>query len=115
MEKLGTTAGFKNSYSYDRLIGLLVRMVMQPERCIVLGGTWRTPVAEGLQSKTFISDQKEEGTFNEASFEREFRFLNSLNTMNCWKLLNRTISNRAIELDRRLNDYSFKEVNLKRD
>lgn len=61
MEKLGTTAGFKNSYSYDRLIGLLVRMVMQPERCIVLGGTWRTPVAEGLQSKTFISDQKEEG------------------------------------------------------
>lgn len=56
-----TTAGFKSSYSYDRLIGLLVRMVMQPERCIVLGGTWRTPVAEGLQSKTFISDQKEEG------------------------------------------------------
>lgn len=76
MEKLGTTAGFKNSYSYDRLIGLLVRMVMQPERCIVLGGTWRTPVAEGLQSKTFISDQKEEGTFNEASFEREFE--------SCW-------------------------------
>lgn len=47
-------------------------MVMQPERCIVLGGTWRTPVAMGLQSKTFIKDQQEEGTFNEASFEREF-------------------------------------------
>lgn len=67
-----TTAGYKGTYSYDRLIGLLVRMVMQPERCIVLGGTWRTPVAMGLQSKTFITDQKEEGTFNEASFEREF-------------------------------------------
>ena len=26
----------------------------------------------GLQSKTFIKDQKEEGTYNEASFEREY-------------------------------------------
>jgi hypothetical protein len=39
---------------------------------MVLGGTWRTPVAVGLQSKTFIKDQKEEGTYNEASFEREY-------------------------------------------
>ena len=66
-----TTAGYKGTYPYDRLIGMLVRMVMQPDRCMVLGGTWRTPVAMGLQSKTFIKDQKEEGTYNEASFERE--------------------------------------------
>lgn len=39
---------------------------------MVLGGTWRTPVAVGLQSKTFITDQKNEGTYNEASFEREY-------------------------------------------
>jgi hypothetical protein len=63
-----TTAGYKGTYPYDRLIGMLVRMVMQPDRCMVLGGTWRTPVSIGLQSKTFISDQKEEGTYNEASF-----------------------------------------------
>ena len=67
-----TTAGYKGTYPYDRLIGMLVRMAMQPERCMVLGGTWRTPVAMGLQSKTFIKDQKEEGTYNEASFEREY-------------------------------------------
>lgn len=67
-----TTAGYKGTYPYDRLIGMLVRMVMQPERCMILGGTWRTPVAMGLQSKTFIKDQKEEGTYNEASFEREY-------------------------------------------
>ena len=47
-------------------------MVTQPDRCMVLGGTWRTPVAMGLQRKTFINDQKQEGTFNEASFEREY-------------------------------------------
>ena len=67
-----TTAGYKGTYSYERLIGFLVRMIMQPERCIVIGGTWRLPVEVGLQSKTFIQDQKEEGTFNEASFEREY-------------------------------------------
>ena len=39
---------------------------------MVLGGTWRTPVAVGLQSKTFITDQKNEGTYNEASFDREY-------------------------------------------
>lgn len=67
-----TTAGYKNTYPYDRLIGLLVRMITQPDRCMVLGGTWRTPVAVGLQQKTFIIDQKNEGTYNEASFEREY-------------------------------------------
>ena len=67
-----TTAGYKGTYPYDRLIGFLVRMVTQPDRCIVLGGTWRTPVGVGLQSKTFITDQKNEGTYNEASFEREY-------------------------------------------
>ena len=67
-----TTAGYKGTYSYERLIGFLVRMITQPERCMVMGGTWRIPVAVGLQSKTFIQDQKDEGTFNEASFEREY-------------------------------------------
>ena len=67
-----TTAGYKGTYPYDRLNGFLVRMVTQPDRCIVLGGTWRTPVGMGLQSKTFITDQKNEGTYNEASFEREY-------------------------------------------
>ena len=67
-----TTAGYKGTFPYERLIGFLVRMVMQPERCFVLGGTWRLPVEVGLQSKTFIADQKEEGTFNEASFGREY-------------------------------------------
>lgn len=67
-----TTAGYKGTYPYDRLISFLVRMATQPERCMVLGGTWRTPVEMGLQSKTFIQDQKDEGTYNEASFEREY-------------------------------------------
>lgn len=67
-----TTAGFKGTEAYEKLISFLVRMVTDPDRCIVLGGTWRTPVAVGLQPKTFIQDQKNEGTFNEISFGREY-------------------------------------------
>ena len=92
-----TTAGYKGTFPYDRLIGFLVRMVTQPERCMVLGGTWRTPVGVGLQSKTFITDQKNEGTYNEASFEREYEskwsgtvadaFFNGEHFNRCRKLL----------------------------
>lgn len=67
-----TTAGYKGTFPYAKLISFLVRMVVQPERCMVIGGTWRLPVEVGLQSKTFIQDQKDEGTYNEASFEREY-------------------------------------------
>lgn len=49
-----------------------MRMVLEPEKSLVMGGTWRIPVLVGLQSKTFIKDQKEDGTFNEAAFEREY-------------------------------------------
>jgi len=67
-----TTAGYKGTYPYEKLISLLLRMIMQPDRCMIMGGTWRLPVAVGLQSKTFIKDQQEEGTYNEASFGREY-------------------------------------------
>ena len=66
-----TTAGYKGTFPYDRLIGFLVRMVTQPDRCMVLGGTWRTPVAVGLQVNIYYRP-KNEGTYNEASFEREY-------------------------------------------
>lgn len=67
-----TTAGWKNTFPYDKLIQLLIRMVLEPEKAIVMGGTWRIPVLVGLQSETFVSELKQDGTFNEASFEREY-------------------------------------------
>lgn len=68
-----TTAGYKNTYPYDKLIQILVRSVLEPDKAIILGGTWRVPVLVGLQNKSFISDLKRDGTFNETSFDREYR------------------------------------------
>lgn len=67
-----TTAGWKNTFPYNKLIQLLIRMVLDPEKAMVMGGTWRVPVLVGLQSKNFVQELKQDGTFNEASFDREY-------------------------------------------
>nr|DAR80251.1 MAG TPA: terminase large subunit [Caudoviricetes sp.] len=53
-----TTAGWKNTFPYNKLIQLLIRMVLDPEKAIVMGGTWRIPVLVGLQSKNFVQELK---------------------------------------------------------
>lgn len=72
MEYKGTTAGWKNTFAYDKLIQLLVWMITQPEKAIIMGGTWRIPVLVKLLDKNFLQDLKNDGTFNEASFDREY-------------------------------------------
>ena len=67
-----TTAGYKGTFAYQKLITTLVQMITEPDKAFILGGTWRVPVITGAQNKNFISDLKREGTFNEASFEREY-------------------------------------------
>lgn len=67
-----TTAGYKNTFSYDKLIQFLCMMVARPQDAIILGGSWRVPVKEELLDKNFVKELKMDGTFNEASFEREY-------------------------------------------
>lgn len=67
-----TTAGWKNSFSYDKLIQILIQQIINPAEAIALGGTWRIPVMEGLQPKNFIQGLKLDGTYNDSSFSREY-------------------------------------------
>ena len=67
-----TTAGWKNSFAYDKLIQLLIQSVINPDESIVFGGTWRVPVKEGLLQRSFVEDLKLDGTYNDASFAREY-------------------------------------------
>ena len=67
-----TTAGYKNSFAYEKLIELLVESVLEPDKTMIMGGTWETPVTEGLLNEDFVEELKMSGTFNEASFEREY-------------------------------------------
>ena len=68
-----TTAGWKNSFAYEKLIETLIQQIILPEgTAIILGGTYRTPVAEKLLSSDFIDQLKMDGTYNDASFNREY-------------------------------------------
>lgn len=71
-EVIITTAGTQGSYSYSRLIRNLIRMVTEPGKAIVIGGSYRIPIIAGLQDMDWIREMKMSGTFNPASFPREF-------------------------------------------
>ena len=67
-----TTAGYKGTFPYDKLIQTLVKMITEPGSAFVLGGTYKIPVLTGQYEKTFVQDQKRDDTFNEAAFGREY-------------------------------------------
>jgi hypothetical protein len=50
----------------------LIQEIIDPNEAVVLGGTWRVPVMEKLLKKSFIEELKLDGTYNDASFAREY-------------------------------------------
>lgn len=68
-----TTAGWKNSFAYDKLIELLIQSIIEPDMVMIMGGTYQTPVTEGLLNEDFVTQLELQGTFNEESFDREYR------------------------------------------
>lgn len=67
-----TSAGFRDHFSYQKQIQLLVWQIVRPGTAFVMGGTWRTPVKMGLLDRGFVNDLKADGTFDEISFAREY-------------------------------------------
>lgn len=67
-----TTAGFKDSFAYQKQLQLLLWQIMRPGTAFVFGGSWRIPVKHKLLDRGFVRDMRSDGTFNEASFEREY-------------------------------------------
>lgn len=47
-------------------------MIVEPDKGFVLGGTYRVPILFDMLPASFVSDLRREGTFNEASFDREY-------------------------------------------
>lgn len=68
-----TTAGWKNSFAFSKLIELLIRSILDPDNVMIMGGTYETPVIEGLLSEDFVEELKLSGTYQEDSFDREYK------------------------------------------
>ena len=67
-----TTAGWKNSFAYNKCIETLVQQITEPGKAFCMGGSWRIPVMEKLISKNFVQELRLSGTYNDASFAREY-------------------------------------------
>ena len=66
-----TTAGFKTSFAYEKMIQLLVWMIVKGS-AFVWGGDYRIPVMHGLLNDNFVDELKEDGTYNPMDFSREY-------------------------------------------
>ena len=83
-----TTAGWKNSFAYDKLIQLLIRSLIQPDEVMIMGGTYETPITEGLLDEDFVEQLKLSGTFNQDSFDRQYKKICTIKIIeNCWDIL----------------------------
>jgi hypothetical protein len=66
-----TTAGHKSSFAYEKMMQLLVWMFVR-KNAFVWGGDYHIPMMHGLLSEDFVDELKEDGTYNEMDFSREY-------------------------------------------
>lgn len=67
-----TSAGWKNSYAYDRLIEILLNSVLFPDQYMILGGDYHLAILEGAVKEDMVEEMKMNGTYDESSFDREY-------------------------------------------
>lgn len=48
-----TSAGYKNTFAYEKLLQFLCESVVHPDQSIVLGGTWRISKNVGVRLKHY--------------------------------------------------------------
>lgn len=67
-----TSAGWKNSFAYSKLIEILIKSVFEPDKYMILGGDYKLAILEGAVKADMVDEMKISGTYNEASFDREY-------------------------------------------
>lgn len=67
-----TTSGYQQTFAYQKMIEILCRSVIEPDKYFVIGATYRIPLKNGLTSKKQIEDVINSPSFSKDSFEREY-------------------------------------------
>lgn len=67
-----TTADYQQTFAYQKLIEILCRSVLEPDKYFVFSGSYRIPLACGLTASQQIQDVINSPTFSKDSFEREY-------------------------------------------
>lgn len=89
-----TTAGWKDSFAFEKLEEFLIASMTDPDEYMILGASYETPVKEGLLSESFIDQLRLSDTYNEDSFDREYETSYSINIVNCGNTLRVLITKR---------------------
>lgn len=69
-----TTAGERGTFAYDKLVETAIWSYVRPWESMILGGTWRVPVMEGLLDRDFANRLKESATYSPQSYNREYEY-----------------------------------------
>ncbi len=67
-----SSAGDKNTYSYDKTIELFEQQIIQPSKVFCFGMDYRIPIISGLLTPAYLNEIKLSPTFNEISFAKEY-------------------------------------------
>ncbi len=67
-----TTAGFQQTFAHQKLVEVLCRAAIEPDKYFVIGATYRIPLKNGLTSRKQVEDVINSPTFSKDSFEREY-------------------------------------------
>ena len=67
-----TSAGWKNSFAYNKLVELLIKSIFDPDKYMVLGGDYKLAILEGAVKADMVNEMKLDGTYDESSFDREY-------------------------------------------
>lgn len=68
-----TTAGWKNSFPYKKFVELFINSIMFPDKYMVMSGGYELSIIEGAVKEDMIKTMKLNGTYDESSFDREYR------------------------------------------
>ena len=79
-----TTAGWKNSFPYTKLIETLINSILFPNQYMILGGNYELAILEGAAKEDMIEKMKLEGSYDDTSFDREYNSLWSGDAQNAF-------------------------------
>lgn len=68
-----TTAGYKGTFAYEKLIETICYAVLDPERYMVLGGSYHIPLMHGLLDPDQMAETLSSPSYGEDSIDREYR------------------------------------------
>lgn len=67
-----TTAGWRGSFAYDKLLEIFINSIVFPDQYMILGGDYELSILEGAVKEDMIDQMKLNGTYDPTSFDREY-------------------------------------------